>query len=96
MIRNLSKALTIVARAEADEIIMHDDVDAWGAPGECHALVMRGEHVRLRRARRHAEAVAQRPWRVIRREAAKRGCAIGSRAWDALVARIYARNCPFR
>lgn len=73
MIRNLGKALTILAKAEAVEMDYHADVDAWGAPSECHGLVSRGEAQRARLARKHAEAVARRPLRIINREAKKRG-----------------------
>lgn len=73
MIRNLGKALTILARAEAAELDAHADVDAFNAPSECHDLVSRHEARRMRRARKHAEAVAQRPARCIMREARRRG-----------------------
>lgn len=76
MIRNLGKVLTIIARAEAEEMDRHADVDAFNAPSECHALVSRGEARRERLARKHAEAVAERPWRIIKREAEQRGCTI--------------------
>jgi hypothetical protein len=33
---------------------MHEDVDAWHAPSECHDLVAKGEGRRLRHARRRA------------------------------------------
>ena len=76
MIRNLGKVLAILARAEACEIDMHADVDAFGAPSECHAMVARHEGRRLRRARKHAEAVARRPLRCIEREARRRGAVV--------------------
>ena len=56
VVRRLGKALGIIARREANEIIMHEDVDAWYAPSECHQLVGRGENQRRRQARRHAKA----------------------------------------
>jgi hypothetical protein len=86
----LSRALTILARAEAAEIDLHTDVDAWGAPGECHALVGRGQARRDRIARKHAEAEARRPLRVIRRETQRRAGFTPSSAdpkWHAIVAR---------
>lgn len=73
MIKNLGKAVSILARAEALEIALHEDVAAWGAPSECHGAVSRGEAQRRRQARRHAEAVARRPLRIIEREAKARG-----------------------
>lgn len=51
---NLGKAIGILIRAEMREIEMHEDVDAWHAPGECHRDVSRGAGKRLREARRHA------------------------------------------
>lgn len=73
MIRNLGKAIGILLRAQLDEDFAHRDVDVMYAPAECHGLVARGEAERLRLARRHAEAVARRPLRIIRREAKRRG-----------------------
>lgn len=87
MIRNLGTALTVIARQEARESDMHADVIAWGAPGECHALVSRGETQRARRARKLAEAIARRPFRIIAREAERRGCPIGGRRYYQAVAR---------
>lgn len=84
-IQNLGRVLTILAKAEATEHDYHADVDAFDAPGECHSLVAKGAEKRARRARRHAEAVAGRPFRIIAREAKKRGCPIGSPTWDRLV-----------
>lgn len=55
---NLGRALTILLRAYQREHAMHEDVDAFYAPGECHDLVSRGEGKRLRFAVRHACAVA--------------------------------------
>lgn len=73
MISNLGKAITILAKAEALELDMHADVEAFYAPSECHDLVARGEIQRARLARKHAEAIANRPYRVIKREAYRRG-----------------------
>ena len=95
---NLSAALTILARAEASEHFMHADVDAFGAPGECHALVARGEKQRQRQARKQAEAIAQRPFRIIRKDAKRRGgflACSGDPKWQDIVGRIYHNNYPF-
>lgn len=70
---NLAQALTILASAEMAEHAAHADVSAFGAPSECHALVSRGETARKRQARKHAESVARRPYRVIKREALSLG-----------------------
>jgi hypothetical protein len=89
-VTNLSAALTILARAEAAEYRLHADVDAWGAPSECHNLVSRRESARLREARRHAESVVQRPLRWILREAKRRGGVLpcsGDPRWQAIVGR---------
>jgi hypothetical protein len=68
----LGKAIGILLRAYEAEAFMHEDVDAFHAPSECHALVARGEAKRLRQARRHAEAVAGMNLRGIRKLARKR------------------------
>jgi hypothetical protein len=89
--RNLGKAVGILARAEAAEHDYHADVDAWGAPGECHAVVAKGAARRLRRARKHAEAVAGMPLRAIARHALRRGCVVlhsGQPRWQGTVARL--------
>ena len=66
----IGKAISILLAAEHHECMLHDDVDAWGAPSECHGLVARGEAQRLRAARRHAVAVSGcRNLREIRRRA---------------------------
>jgi hypothetical protein len=63
----LGKAISILVSAERIERDMHDDVDAWGAPGECHDLVARGEGKRLRHARRRAlHAAGVNSMRVLR------------------------------
>ncbi|QIG66743.1 hypothetical protein EVB27_073 [Rhizobium phage RHph_TM16] len=56
--RQVGKALGILATFEAKEIVMHADIAAFGAPGECHGLVSKGEAKRAREARRHAKAVS--------------------------------------
>jgi hypothetical protein len=92
MIRNLGKVLTILARQECDENFAHADLAAFGAPSECHRDVKRGETYRFRHARRYAEAVARRPYRVIVREARRRGCPLGGPQWDRAVGRVYERQ----
>ena len=54
----LGKAFTIIARQQVLESILHADVDAFGAPSECHGLVRKGELRREREAWRHAKAVS--------------------------------------
>jgi hypothetical protein len=68
----LGKAIGILLRAYELELEAHADVAAFHAPSECHALVARGEGERLRRARKHAEAVAGMKLRDIRKLARKR------------------------
>lgn len=63
-IQNVSRALTVIARAEVRECLMHDDVRAWGAPSECHADVSRGEPQRWRDARRAVRGLTGLPWPV--------------------------------
>lgn len=96
-IRNLGRALTILADQEAREHAMHEDVDAFYAPSECHGLVARGEEKRQRQARRHAEAVAGAPLREIRRQARARGggCYGGGPRWDNLLGRLIDRRSPY-
>src|SRR5215471_15261905 len=98
MIPNLGQVLGIVARHEASELFMHKDADAWGAPSEAHDDVSRGEERRWREVRKHAEAVAQRPWRIIVREAQHRGVVVSNAhpQWQTIVERVYNnQNFPF-
>lgn len=97
-IQQLGKALSILAQHEVDELIQHDDVDAWGAPSECHRDVSRGEGRRWRRARKHAEAVARAPLRVIEKQAKRRGGfnpSIADPRWQRIVSRLYVEQSPF-
>ena len=63
--QQLGKALTIIAQQRAKEDAMHMDVDAFHGGSECHLALMDRESQRRRRARKHAEAVARMPWRVL-------------------------------
>lgn len=71
-IRNLGKVVSILVAASRVEDGLHDDVDAFHAPSECHSLVSKGEAVRLRAARRHAEALARAPYRIILKQLRRR------------------------
>lgn len=94
MIRNLGKALSVLILAEVNEQSLHADVSAWGAPSECHDDVRRGEARRQREARKHAEAIARAPLRVILREAKARGRLSlgGGPVYERAFGRIYARH----
>ena len=86
----LSRALTILARAEALEVDLHAERAAMRAPSECSKLIRRGQARRDRIARKHAEAEARRPLRVIRRETQRRAGFTpvrGDPKWQAIVAR---------
>lgn len=54
----LGKALTLIAKFEVMEDIAHEDVNAFGAPSECHDLVSRGYIKRRRQAVRHARSLS--------------------------------------
>lgn len=90
--RQLGKALSILAAADRAEAELHADVDAFGAPGECHALVARGEARRRRQARRHAEAVAGLPLRALMAEARRR---TSSKAVESALDRASAPRHPW-
>ena len=93
-IRNLGKVLTILATADVREAVLHADVDAFGAPSECHALVSRGQDRRMRQARKHAEAIARAPLRVIARQSRQRGRSL-NRHEERLLAVLHAKLNPF-
>jgi len=88
--RNVSAALTVLARAEARERVMHADVDAWGAPSECHYDVSRGAAERWRTARRQAHALTGLPWPAfVRRLRRDYGLTLDpyDRQWSRIVGR---------
>jgi hypothetical protein len=92
----IGQALSVMWAAEAREIAMHMDVDAMHAPSECHRDVKRGEKKRLRLARKHAEAVAQMPWRVIKRRAMRQiGPKQLHRAEERAVGQMVGRYAPW-
>jgi hypothetical protein len=93
MIRNLGKAISVLILCEVHEVSAHADVDAFGAPGECHRDVSRRAPQRARLARKQAEAIARAPLRVIRREAIKRGSFdFGGPRWEQAFGRAYSRH----
>jgi RecB family endonuclease NucS len=97
-IQNLGKAITILAKNEALEHILHADVDIMGAPGECHGLVSNGEEKRLSAAIAEAEQIAGASLRAIEEAAKQRGgvdIMSGDPAWQRLVGRIYEKHWPF-
>lgn len=67
MIKNLSAALSVVARAQAWEYIGHADISAWGAPSECHRDFERGEERRWRLARKKVHGLTQLSWQAFTR-----------------------------
>ena len=94
--RSLGKALTILAQAEADEILTHVHISAWSAPSECHADACRGRDRRERQARKHAEAVYRRPYRIIKRDAKRNGMPIGSPRWERFIDSICCKDPVYR
>lgn len=92
--KSMGRALTIMARQDVREIVMHEDVSAWGAPSECHQSVSRGEFLRRREARRLAKSVSGLSRAAFNRELA-RGGGLGGRVWSSLVSRLYERMSPF-
>lgn len=97
MVKNISRALTLVAGLECTEIFMHADVSAWGAPSECHHDVSRGEGERAREMRRHVRGITGLRWRAFVRAVRRDyGIEFGSPKWQSLVGRVYEqRGYPF-
>lgn len=89
--RQMGRAVSIMARAFATEMVMHDDVRAFHAPSECHALVARNEEKRTRQARRHAKAISG----LSRREFNKAWKRVTPRIFDTAVGHIYNRMSPW-
>jgi hypothetical protein len=89
-IRNLGAVLSIIAIEEIRQNEIVADIHAFGAPSECYPSEKQIAQ-QWRFARRKAEAVAQRPWRTIMRQARRRGMEIRCPRWDRAVGRISAR-----
>lgn len=56
--RQLGRAVSIIAKFERECHELHADVDAFHAPSECHDVVSKGNARRLRVVKRHACHVA--------------------------------------
>lgn len=94
-IKNISAALTVIARQTVNEFIAHADVDAFGAPGECHDLVARGEAKRSRLVRRRVHGLTQLPWRVfVRRLKREHKLSLShhDRQWDRVLTKTAERS----
>ena len=89
--RELGRAIGIYCKALAAELFAHDDVDIMGAPGECHAIVARGEAKRLRQARRIAKSVSGLSRRAFNAEWGR----LSTRVRDKMIERMYIAKFPF-
>lgn len=94
MSKSMGRALSVMARQEVREIIMHEDVSAWGAPSECHSSVSRGEEIRRRQARRLAKSISGLSRAAFNRELCRSG-GYGGRAWARVVSSLYSTMSPF-
>lgn len=94
-VKCLGQILSLIIRHDCDEQFSHADVEAFGAPGECHDLVRKNEHKRWRHTRRRVVALAGRPWRVVLKELRKQGIELGGPKYERMVDRVYARHYPF-
>jgi hypothetical protein len=76
--RQVGKALSILAMHEAKQLAISADLAAFHAPGECAKLAFKNSHREERQARRHAKSVSglnrrqfrlveKRSWRWIER-----------------------------
>lgn len=85
-INNLGERLSRFANLEADNILRHEDVSAWGAPGECHQDVHKGFEKDWANLEKEIGSFDS-----FMKEARKRGfgCVKG---YDHAVARIASRN----
>lgn len=92
-IQNLGRAMTALVKAEVIESVMHEDVEAFGAPSECHSVVQRGIGGRMRKARRYAEGITGSKLKEIDRQAMARG--YNKRAGDRLFDILYNRLSPY-
>jgi len=86
-IRNLGQVLSAIALDEARKSELYDDLHAFGAPSECYPTTIQTAR-EFRFTRRKAEALAQRPWRTIMRQADRRGLSLSSPRFERLVCRI--------
>ena len=71
-IPNLSRAVSLIVQYHRRESDMHADIRAWGAPGECHEDLSRGEASRFRDVRKHIEGVTGFKYKMVRAEILRR------------------------
>jgi len=86
----IGRAISVFAKLESDEIIMHDDVSAWGAPSECHADVSRGYEKRYL----EAELEAGFTEKELKKICEDRGLNY-QRCFEGALGRIHTRDNPF-
>ena len=86
-INNLGAKLSMFANLEAHNVIAHQDVNAWGAPGECHQDV----HKSFEKAWLKLEREIG-PFAFLMKEAEKRVRGNCLKGYDHAVARIAERN----
>lgn len=92
LIPNLGEALSPMIRAEVRVISHGWDVEAWGAPGECHLSHAAVESI-CGEAEAEAERIAGEPLDEILRQAKERGAfEPHSPRWNEAVGRRYARH----
>lgn len=70
--RNISQGASILARHVRSAHSLHDDVDEWGAPTECHGLVVRLNAREFRLVRRRIKAVTGLKFNAFVREVERR------------------------
>ena len=78
------------AKAEADGMIMHDDVRAWGAPSECHNDVAKSADDAWDNIEKELGITFEEA-----RKLAEKRITNFHRSYDEAVGRIYHRDNPF-
>lgn len=85
--KQVGRAISILADFDAGETLAHLDVDLYNAPSECHGLVSRGELTRRRRAYRHAKSVSGLTSRQFRKVLKNLSCRHYRRAVETILMR---------
>jgi hypothetical protein len=86
-INDLGIKLSRFANLEANNILMHEDISAWGAPGECHQDVHKGFEVNWMKLEQEVGSFS-----FLMKEAGKRVHGNCMKGYEHAVSKIVQRN----
>lgn len=88
-IDNLGQALAVMAKAEAAEQEMFEDLGMWSAPGECYRDVADTLPAHYAEAEAEVLRVSGHTWEAVVEECNRRDIPLAGPKWDAIVSRYF-------